>query len=68
MNNQNDSMPDIVTKEFNGGHDLKTSPVAGFEKDYVNSKLYNVYGSTLVRFFSRASRWMQMQIIMVKKE
>lgn len=25
-------MPDIVTKEFNGGHDLKTSPVVGFEK------------------------------------
>lgn len=61
-------MPDIVTKEFNGGHDLKTSPVAGFEKDYVNSKLYYVYGSFLVRFFRRASRWMQMQIIMVKKE
>lgn len=61
-------MPDVVTKEFNEGHNLKTSPVAGFEKDYVNSKLYCVYGSTPVRFFSRASRWMQTQIIIVKKE
>ena len=25
-------MPNIVTKEFNGGHDLKTSPWAGFER------------------------------------
>lgn len=61
-------MPDIVTKELNGGHDLKTSPVTGFEKDNVNSKLYYVYDSSLVRFLRRASRWIQMQIIMVKKE
>lgn len=33
-------MPDIVAKETNGGHGLKTSPEAGFEKDSVNAKLY----------------------------
>ena len=61
-------MPDIAAKEHNGGHDLKTSHVAGFEKSFISSKRYNSYDSCFVRFFSRASRWMQMQMIMVKKE
>ena len=27
-------MPGIVAKEFNGGHDFKTSHVAGFERKF----------------------------------
>ena len=30
--NQDDSVPDTAAKEFNGGHGLKTSLTAGFEK------------------------------------
>ncbi len=32
-------MPDIVAKESNEGHGLKTSPAAGFKKDSVSAKL-----------------------------
>lgn len=33
-NNQNGSVPDSVAKEFNGGHDFKTSLMAGFERGF----------------------------------
>lgn len=64
--NQDNSMPDIAAKEFNGGHGLKTSLMAGFEKIlYGKSCIYVFF---FVRFFSRASRWIQTPMIMVKKE
>ena len=61
-------MPDIAAKELDGGHDLKTSLVAGFERNFIGSKHTICTVSGFVRFFSRASRWIQMQIIMIRKE
>ena len=31
-------MPDIAAKEFNGGHDLKTSLMAGLKREFYNTQ------------------------------
>ena len=59
-------MPKVAAEIVSGGHDFKTSLMAGFEKSMNYEKLY--YTGCIVRFFSRASKWMQIQMIMVKKE
>lgn len=58
-------MPDTAAKGYDEVHGFQTSHMAGFEKDSVRGRSY-IYFSCFVRFFSRASRWMQITI--VKKE
>lgn len=60
-------MPDTAAKGYYEGYGFKTSHMAGFEKELVRAGSY-IYFSCFACFFNRASRWMQMQIIIVKKE
>lgn len=60
-------MPDIAVKELMKGVVLKPPLGQVLKKDFVPFKSYS-YGFCFVRFFIRASKWMQIQMIMVKKE
>lgn len=60
-------MPNIEAEESNKGHDFKTSLMAGFEREFQYGK-NQIYDFCFERFFSLASKWMLMQMAMVKKE
>lgn len=42
-------MPDIAAKEFNGGHDLKASLAAGFNKIFHIFLFMNVFRNMMIK-------------------
>ena len=60
-------VPSIAAENFKKGHGFKTSLRAGFDQEPRKGSK-QIYVFSVVCFFSRASRWMLIQMIMVKKE
>lgn len=57
---------DPAEKGYKRGYGFQTFHMVDFEKDPVRPKSY-IYGSCFVHFFNHVSKWMQIQMSMVKE-